>query len=138
MYSLLHLRSYAHIAHNSGWYCTYLQNIAPSVFSETMSYIRKSPSIPVERDSTQEMAIITPKMIKNASVTGSRMVNGSNGSLIGGASSSNGFTCTCGLLFLSGFAFEAVFRRVRRFRPIVDKCNYWNLRWQRSYEITRN
>ena len=138
MSSLLHLFSYAHKVHNSGWNFTWLQNIWPSVCSKIMSYIRKSPSIPVRRDITQEMAIITPKIIKTASVTGTRMVNGSNGSLFGGASSSNGFTCTRGLLFLSGFAFEAVFRRVRRFRPIVDKCNYWNLRWQRSYEITRN
>ena len=103
----------------------WLQNAWPSVRSEIMPYIRKSPSIPVHRDITQEMAIITPKMIKTASVTGTRMVNGSNGSLFGGTSSSNGLICTRGLLFLSGFALVAVFRRVISISsPIVDKCNY--------------
>ena len=124
MYSLLHLCSYAHKVHNSGCHFTYLQNTAPSVFSEITSYIRKNPNIPVHRDITQEMTVITPKLIKTASVTGTRMVNGSNGSLFRRASSSNGFTRTRGLLFLSGFALVAVFRRVRRFRAIVDECNY--------------
>ena len=101
--------------HMFGLLLMYLQNnpvIVPS--SSTIPLLLKKASIPMARDTTQEMATMTAKPIRTASVTGTRMLNGSNGSWGGfcGSFSSKALTCTCGLLFRLVFAFVFVFRRV--------------------------
>ena len=92
----------------------YLQNNPVNVPSSTRSLLRKKASIPVATDTAQEMAIMIAKPMRTASVMGTRILNGSNGSWggIGCSFSSKALTCTRGLVFRLVFAFVSLFRRV--------------------------
>ena len=100
--------------HMFGLLLMYLQNNPVIVASSTMPLLLKTASIPMARDTTQEMATMTANTIRTTSVTGTRMLNGSNGSWGGICCSFSfkAFTCTRGLVFRLVFAFVFVFRRV--------------------------